>query len=95
MDMEWIEMPQKGVLSAYTTIHIAPTAMIEAGFGRENPYCSGIVELENGHMICALINNVDPKKPGKIKIGSSVKAEFMELGKDENSKKILAFRVLG
>lgn len=92
-DMEWVEMPLKGKLAAFTTIHIAPTAMIEAGYGRENPYCSGIVELENGLSISAQILGVDANQPGEIMIGTLVKAEFTERGQGEEAKTYLAFRV--
>ena len=34
-DMEWTEIPGEGELVAFTTIHIAPTAMLEAGFTDE------------------------------------------------------------
>ena len=47
-EMEWEQISGKGKLVAFTTVHIAPTAMIEAGYGRENPYCAGIVQLDEG-----------------------------------------------
>jgi len=47
-DMGWTEFSGRGQLLAFTTVHIAPTAMIEAGYGRDKPYCTGIVQLEEG-----------------------------------------------
>ena len=91
-NMEWTQLPEGGKLSAFTTIHIAPTAMIEAGYGRDNPYVSGIVELENGLSISAQILGLDATKPEQIKIGTPLKVEFVERGKGEEAETFLAFR---
>jgi uncharacterized OB-fold protein len=90
-DMEWIEMPAEGKLVAYTTIHIAPTAMIEAGYDRENPYCAGIVELANGTRISAQILGVPAAQPEAIAIGAPVHAVFVKRGEGESEKAFLAF----
>ena len=47
-DMEWVELIGKGKLAGYTCIAIGPPAMIAEGYGRDNPYCVGVVELEEG-----------------------------------------------
>jgi hypothetical protein len=91
-DMEWVEMPGEGTLAAFTTIHIAPTAMLAAGYGCDNPYCSGIVNLENGLSISAQILGVDVSHPQTIKIGAPLTVEFIERGESEEKKTYLAFR---
>lgn len=90
--MEWVEAPEKGTLAAFTVVHIAPTAMIEAGYGRKNPYISGIVTLENGLSISAQILGLDTTQPEMIKIGTPLKAEYIERGEEEEKKSFLAFR---
>lgn len=92
-EMEWVEMPGEGKLAAFTTIHIAPTAMIAARYGRDNPYCSGIVTLKNGLSISAQIVGVDMNQPRTIQIGTPMKVEFIERGEGEETKTFLAFRV--
>lgn len=92
--MEWSQLPKTGKLMAYTTIHIAPTAMIAAGYGRDNPYVSGLVELENGLKISAQILGLDATKPEAIQIGTDLKAEFVERNKDDEKKTFLAFRTV-
>ena len=42
--------------------------MIEAGYGRDNPYCSGIVKLKDGVSISAQILGVDVDHPFRKKI---------------------------
>ena len=69
--------------------------MIEAGYGRDNPYCSGIVELENGLAISAQILDLDVAKPEEIKIGTLLQAEFVERGAGDEKKTFLAFRRVG
>lgn len=91
-EMEWVEMPVEGTLAAFATIHIAPTAMLAAGYGRDNPHCSGIVNLKNGLSISAQILGVDTSKPETIKIGTLVTVEFIERGEGEEKKTYIAFR---
>ena len=93
-DVEWVEIPGEGELVAFTTIHIAPTAMLEAGYGRDKPYCSGIVKLENGLSISAQILGVDSSKPETIKVGTPVRADFIERGEGESMETFLAFRAI-
>lgn len=91
-DMEWSELSGQGQLKAFTIIYIAPTAMIEAGYGRENPYCVGIVELDNGPAISAQILGVDVKQPERIAIGTPLQVAFVERGEGEAQKTFLAFK---
>jgi uncharacterized OB-fold protein len=93
-EMEWVEMGSEGELAAYTVVNIASTAMIEAGYGRENPHCSGLVKLGNGQVIAAQILGVDPTQPEKAQIGDKVKLEIVDRGQDEAAIKALAFRLV-
>jgi len=79
-DLKWIELNGKGKLVAFTVIGVGPMPMIDAGYNRENPYCSGIVELEEGPRISAQIVGVDVTHPKNIKIGTSLTATFVERG---------------
>lgn len=93
-EMEWKEMPNTGKLAAYTVVNIASTMMIEAGYGRENPHCSGIVTLDNGLSISAQILGVDTAHPETIRIGTPLEATFVERGEGEQKETYLAFRVV-
>jgi uncharacterized OB-fold protein len=68
--------------------------MLEAGYGRENPHCSGIVKLDNGLSISAQILGVDVANPERIQIGTPVKVSFLDRGEGEDAKTYLAFEVL-
>ena len=90
-EMEWVEMGGAGSLLAFTTIHIAPTAMIEAGYGKDNPYCTGIVKLAEGPAISAQILGVDARQPAQIAVGTQLKVTFVERGEGDKRRIYLAF----
>ena len=90
-EMEWVEMRGQGRLQAYTSINIAPTTMIEAGYGRDNPYCTGIVQVDEGPSISAQIIGLDTTSPEQITIGIPLKAVFVERGQEEEQQTYLAF----
>lgn len=91
-ELEWVETSGKGKLSAFTVIYSGPPFMVDQGFGRNNPYISGIVELEEGARISARITGMNPNKPAEIKIGTPLKVDFVEFGEGETKKTYLAFK---
>jgi uncharacterized OB-fold protein len=88
-------MSGNGRLVAYTTVHISPTAMIEAGYGREKPYCAGIVQLDEGPAISAQILGVDSLRPEEIEIGTRLRAAFVQRDEGEEARTYLAFDTVG
>jgi hypothetical protein len=91
-EMEWVELEGRGKLLTYTTIAVGTPAMIEAGYDRKKHYCSGIVELDEGPCISAIILGVDANNPESIKIGTPLKVEFLAKREGETEKTLLAFR---
>lgn len=92
--VEWLPYSGKGILKAYTVIYIAPTAMLTAGYSRTNPYCTGIVQLEEGPAISAQVLGVDVTQPEKIKIGAPLTATFITRGEGEATRTFLAFTAI-
>jgi uncharacterized OB-fold protein len=80
-------------LRAFTVVHIATSAMIEAGYGRDNPYFSGIVKLDEGPSISAQILGADAAHPQQLAIGTPLNAIFVARGEGEEEKSFLAFEV--
>lgn len=93
-EVELVEMKGKGKLAAYTVITVGTPLMVEEGFDREHPYCSGIVELEEGPRIIVRILGVDMTKPDQIKIGTPVTVEYQERVHGEEKKTFLAFKAV-
>ena len=91
-NLAWTETRGKGKLAGFTVIYIAPTFMIEQGFGRNNPYVSGIVELDEGVKISARIIGVDATKPEEIKVGMPMTVDFIAVGGGDAAKTYLAFK---
>jgi uncharacterized OB-fold protein len=90
-DMEWVEMQGKGRLAAFTCINIPPPFMIAQGYNRKNPYCTGVVELEEGARVDARIEGVDCAKPEDIKVGMSLKVKYLHREESEKRETYLAF----
>ncbi|MBN1935327.1 MAG: Zn-ribbon domain-containing OB-fold protein [Anaerolineae bacterium] len=91
--LAWTALSRRGRLIAYTVIHIAPTLMLEAGYSRDKPYCSGVVQLEEGPHISGQILGVDVAHPETIAIGAPVQVAFVERGQGDTLKTYLAFEV--
>ena len=92
--MEWAETGGKGRLAGFTVVYVAPTFMVQQGFGRDKPYVTGVVELEEGARISARITGVDPSRPESIQVGTPLQVEFLQAGEGESRKTALAFRAV-
>jgi len=90
-DMRWEEMSGRGKLAAFTCIGIGPSFMAAEGYNRDNPYCSGVVELAAGIRVDARIEGIDVKDPAKIKIGMPVTAKFLHRQHGDQKTTFLAF----
>lgn len=93
-EMDWVEFSGKGRLLAFTVVNVGPSAMIAAGYDRKNPYCVGIVQLDEGPKISAQILGVDVTHPEQIKIGASLRVRFIERGEGDAKKTHLAFEMV-
>ncbi len=91
-DMEWVALSGKGTLAAFTAVFIGPTAMVEAGYDRKNPYMSGVVQLAEGPMISAQILGLDAAHPDVAMIGAPLSATFIQRGEGEAARTYLAFQ---
>lgn len=91
-EMEWVQFKGTGKLAAFTSIVVAPPYMVKEGFNRNNPYVVGVVELNEGVKTVARIVGFDAKKPEQIKVGTPLKAEFLEKGEGPDKQTSLAFK---
>ena len=91
-EMEWFEFKGRGKLAAFTSISVAPPFMIQEGFGRNNPYLVGVVELEEGVKTVSRINGLDARKPEQIKVGMPLQADFVSKGEGPARKTSLVFK---
>jgi uncharacterized protein len=91
-ELEWIEFKGTGKLAAFTSITIAPPNMAKEGYGRNNPYVVGVVELDEGVKAVARIVGVDAKKPEEIKVGMPLRAEFLTKGEGPTRQNSLGFK---
>lgn len=78
-NMSWYEFAGTGSLGAFTCISVVPQVMADRGYGRGNPYCTGIVALDEGPRISAAIVGVDAANPQNIRTGMALVADFSEV----------------
>lgn len=90
-EMEWLALSGRGRVAAFTCISIAPKLMLDEGFNRNNPYCVGVIELEEGTRVVARIEGIDPKNPENIEVGTPVHVKFLHCNHGNKSKTFLAF----
>jgi len=90
-DLEWISLSGKGTLMAYTNIAVVPPAMAAEGYGRNNPYCSGVVSLEEGCHAVARIVGIDAGDPESLSVGMPLNATILKSEVDGVTKVRLGF----
>ncbi len=93
-NMKWEPMEGRGKLVAFTCISIGPPAMLKLGYSRENPYCTGVVELEEKARVVARIQGVDTRNPDNIPIGMPLQVDFLQEDSDSGRRTVLAFKPL-
>ena len=78
-NMEWHELSGQATLSAFTCISVAPASLEAKGYGRNNPYCTGIVTLAEGPRISARIAGVDAANPQSIRTGLPLTLDLTDI----------------
>ena len=91
---ELVELKGKGKIAAYTVVTVGLPMMVEEGHDRDNPYCSGIIELDEGAKITARITGADIMNPDQIKTGTPVTVEYQEREHGGEKRTFLAFRCI-
>ena len=87
--VEWHPFSGRATLATFTCISVVPDYWGQKGYGRNNPYCTGIVTLEEGPRISARITGVDGNNPQNIQAGMALTLDLEDLDPDRPS---LAFR---
>lgn len=78
--MQWVPLSGEGKLRTYTAIAVVPPAMAALGYGRSNPFVSGVVELAEGPMVAARIIDVDAAAPEQLVVGTPMQVRFVSEG---------------
>jgi len=91
-EVEPFKFSGKGRLSAFSVIYYGPTFMKDYGYGPQNPYVAGIIDLEEGPRVSAQILGLDIAHPESIQIGTPLTATFIERGEGSAKKIYLGFQ---
>ncbi|MBW6464876.1 MAG: Zn-ribbon domain-containing OB-fold protein [Brevefilum sp.] len=89
---EIVSLSGKGTLLAFTVIYVPSLMMAQAGYDAKNPYCVGVVKLDEGPKISGQILDVDVSQPESIQIGTKLIMTTIKRGGEENEKTYLGFR---
>ena len=92
--MAWVEMQGTGTLAAFTFIAVGTSALQAEGYGRDNPYCTGVVMLDEGPRVVARIEGLDSQQQDQIKIGAPLKVRFLQRGTAMEPRAVLAFSLV-
>ncbi|MBN2332311.1 MAG: Zn-ribbon domain-containing OB-fold protein [Deltaproteobacteria bacterium] len=90
-NMSWYQLQGNGRLKAFTSIFVCSPQMVAQGYGRDNPYCVGVVQLDEGPRVDARIVGVDAMQPESIRVGTPMMIEHKESKAGEGAV-VLAFR---
>ncbi len=90
-ELEWVEVSGNGTLRAFTSIAVGPPWMAEQGYNRKNPYCCGVVELDEGSAMVGLIEGVDTTSPETIMVGMPLRVKFRRMAEGQRERIVLAF----
>ena len=91
--MTWEQMRGTGTLTAFTCIAMATPALQAEGYGRDNPFCTGVVALDEGPRVVARIEGLDTTRPEEIRLGTPLRVRFLRRGEGEGERAVLAFGV--
>ncbi|MFQ5842205.1 MAG: Zn-ribbon domain-containing OB-fold protein [Thermodesulfobacteriota bacterium] len=91
-EMEWFQFSGKGKLTSYSIVRVGTTTYEEKGYGRDNPYSWGLVQLDEGPRISALLLGADLSRPDSITIGQSLEVVFPEKSEGEEERTPVTFR---
>ena len=91
-DLGWKELKGTGKVASFTSISVGPSFMVDKGHDRNNPYFSGIIELDEGPRISARILGGDPKNPQELMVGAPATITF-SLDESETGQPTLTFNV--
>ena len=77
-DLEWERLPETGKLVACTHMTLVAPDLAEQGYGRDNPCCVGVVELQAHVRIVARLEQTDRLGRLPIPVGLPVRVLFPE-----------------
>ena len=72
---------------------MATPALQAEGYGRDNPFCTGVVTLDEGPRVVARIEGLDTTRPEEIRLGTPLRVRFLRRGEGEEERAVLAFGV--
>ncbi|NKB69764.1 MAG: hypothetical protein GKR89_22055 [Candidatus Latescibacteria bacterium] len=89
--MAWVQLCGNGRLAAFTSIAVAPPTLQAEGHGRDNPYCTGVVTLDEGPRVVARIEGLNAHEPETVALGTPLAVRFGQRQSDADPQVVLTF----
>lgn len=74
--MSWEQASGRGHLVAMTRMAMVSPGLADEGFGGDRPYCSGVVELEEGPRVVARLAGRENDEPDEMEVGQEMLVGF-------------------
>ena len=74
--MTWEQASGRGRLVAVTRMAMVSPGLADEGFGGDRPYCSGVVELEEGPRVVARLAGRETDELGEVEVGQDMQVGF-------------------
>ena len=75
-NLSWEQASGRGRLVAMTRMAMVSPGLADEGFGGDRPYCSGVVELEEGPRVVARLAGRENDEPGEMEVGQEMLVGF-------------------
>ncbi|MFO8011301.1 MAG: Zn-ribbon domain-containing OB-fold protein [Dehalococcoidia bacterium] len=90
-ELVWSELEGRGKLESFTCTAVCPPSMAARGYSAKKPYCVGVVKLEEGVRVVALIDGIDESTPESIEIGMPLQVSYSHMSDDGMGTAYLVF----
>ncbi len=93
-NLSWEQVGGRGRLVALTRMAMVSPALAEEGYGKARPYCSGVIELDEGPRVVARLEAGSDEGFGQEMIGQEMIGQAMQVGFEHLDRKTprLVFR---
>ena len=81
-NLDWEQACGRGRLVALTRMAMVSPALAEEGYGGARPYCSGVIQLDEGPRVVARIAGTEDDETGQDGIGQAMQVGFEHLDRE-------------
>ena len=81
-DLNWEQACGRGRLVAMTRMAMVLPGLADEGYGGDRPYCTGVIELDEGPRVVARLAGGETDEPGHFEVGQAMQVGFEHLDRE-------------